>query len=249
MLARDRRAPYGRRPQGRVWLPQRASGAVRCDTRAVSLGNDPVPVSWQRLRTARALAAERFPSPVRLPLLSRPSDRLYGLLKGDERVLDVGAGDGTRRERLAQRFPRVAYVSVDPDREAGADHRRVADAPGTYDVATLFEVLEHLPPAEGLLLLRSVRAKLRRGAHVVVSVPATHTPGRWLRDCTHVTPWAHDELGGALLLTGYSLVSLHRTYPGPFLRRCLRRALLGPLGHLFGLDYAYSVVATGRRAD
>jgi SAM-dependent methyltransferase len=202
-------------------------------------------LSWQRLKAARERASARWPSPFGLPLVKRPSDVLYAALDGDERVLDVGSGDATRRERIAQRFPNVAYVSVDPDPEARADHARLADVQGEFDAAILFETLEHLTPEDGIALLASVRARLRREGRVFVSVPSTHTPGRFQRDCTHVTPWAHDELGAALSLAGFEPVAMHRTYPGPALRRLVRRALLGPIGHAFGIDYAYSVVATG----
>lgn len=206
------------------------------------------PLSWQQLRAARKRAAEAWPSPFRLPLVHRPTDVLYAALAGAERVIDVGAGDDTRRERLAARFPKVAYVSVDPDPEAHADHRSVGDVQGEFDVAILFEVLEHLRPELGIAVLAAVRGKLRPGGRIFVSVPATHTPGRFQRDCTHVTPWAHDELGAALLLAGFELDALHRTYPGTFVSRAARRFLLGPVGHAFGIDYAYSVVASGHRA-
>jgi SAM-dependent methyltransferase len=202
-------------------------------------------LSWQRLRAARDRVAERWPSPFALPLVKRPSDVLYAALSGDERVLDVGSGDATRKERIAARFPRAAYVSVDPDAEARADFARVEDAPGEFDVGVLFETLEHLRPEDGVALLTSIRGKLKSGGRLFVSVPSIHTPGRFQRDCTHVTPWAHDELGAALVLAGFEVVALHRTYPGTALRRLVRRALLGPIGHAFGIDYAYSVVATG----
>ena len=201
-------------------------------------------LSWQKLLAARRRTAERWPSPFRLPLVHRPTDVLYAGLRGAERVLDVGAGDGTRRERIRARFPGVVYVSVDPDPEARADHRAVDEATGTFDAAIVFEVLEHLRPEVGIAVLEAIRDRLRPGGRVCVSVPCTHTPGRFLRDCTHVTPWAHDELGAALALAGFELESLHRTYPGPFVRRALRRFVLGPVGHAFGIDYAHSVVAT-----
>lgn len=202
------------------------------------------PVSWQELRTARARVAERWPSPFALPLVKRPSDVLYAALAGTERVLDVGSGDATRRERIAARFPGVAYVSVDPDVAARADFLRVDDAPGPFDAAILFETLEHLRPEDGIALLASMRTKLAPRGRIFVSVPSIHTPGRFQRDCTHVTPWAHDELGAALILAGFSPTALHRSYPGAAIPRLLRRTVLGPIGHAFGLDYAYSVVAT-----
>jgi len=92
------------------------------------------------------------------------------------------------------------------------------------------------------------RELLSSGGRVVVSVPCTHTPGRYLRDCTHVTPWAHDELGAALVLAGFEVQAMKRTFAAPALTRLFRRLVLGPLGHLFGVDYAQSVVAVAARA-
>ncbi len=203
------------------------------------------PLSWQKLRAARERTASRWPSPFRLPLVKRPSDVLYAALAGDESVLDVGSGDATRRQRLAARFPRVRYVSVDPDPEARADFARLTDAPGGFDAGIVFETLEHLRPEDGVALLAALRSRLRPGGRVFVSVPAIHTPGRQLRDCTHVTPWAHDDLGAALVLAGFEVESLWRTYPGPAVPRLLRRVVLGPIGHAFGIDYAHSIVAVG----
>ncbi len=205
-------------------------------------------LSWQELRAARDGVARRFPSPFRLPLVHRPTDVLYALLPGARRMLDVGAGDATRRERVRSRFPALEYVSVDPDPRAGADHTSLADVAGPFDVAALLEVVEHVPPATALELVRGVGALLRPGGSVVVSVPCTHTPGRFERDCTHVTPWAHDELGALLEMAGLRVTRIVRTYPGTFVRRLVRRAVLGPIGHAFGLDYAYSVTAAAVRA-
>lgn len=207
----------------------------------------PPPLSWQALVAARRRAGERWPSPFGLPLVHRPTDVLYGLLAGRERILDVGAGDGERRRRIAAKRPDVTYVAVDTDPESGADHARIEDAPAEFDVAVFFEVLEHVRPEEAVAMLRAAHGKLRTGGAVVVSVPAIHTPGRQFRDCTHVTPWSHDDLGAALILAGFELVSMHRSYPGTFLGRLLRRAVLGPIGRVFGLDYAHSVVVTARR--
>ncbi len=203
------------------------------------------PLSWQKLRAARNVAASRWPSPFALPLVKRPSDVLYAAMTGRERILDVGSGDATRRQRIAARFPEAKYVSVDPDIEARADFARVEDAPGTFDLGVMFETLEHLRPDDGVALLASIRGRLAARGRVFVSVPSIHTPGRFQRDCTHVTPWAHDELCAALTLAGFEPLALHRTYPGAAVPRLLRRAVLGPIGHAFGIDYAYSIVATG----
>jgi len=211
------------------------------------------PLSWQRLRAARRDVAARWPSPFRLRLEKRPSDVLYARLAERMSLLDVGAGDATRRDRVHARFPDVRYVSVDPDPESGADHadlgeQELAAAGEAFDVATLFEVVEHVAPEVALAMLVRVHELLAPGGLVIVSVPAIHTPGRFLRDCTHITPWAHDELGGLLVMAGFDVTTLVRTYPGSALARVARRTLLGPIGHAFGIGYAYSIVAVGARS-
>ncbi len=205
------------------------------------------PLSWQRLRVARDQIAERWPSPLRLRLAKRPTDVLYALLEDDDSILDVGAGDARRGQRIRQRYPGLSYTSVDPDPEADADHATVGRAGTGYNIGVMFEVLEHMPPADGISLLAQMRAALAPEGLIVVSVPSTHTPGRYLRDCTHVTPWAHDELGAALILAGFKVTALYRTYPAPLVQRIFRRLLLGPIGHLYGIDYAHSVVAVGTK--
>ncbi|MCG3134005.1 MAG: hypothetical protein HMLKMBBP_01274 [Planctomycetes bacterium] len=232
-LARRGGARHGVGDRARV-------SAAACDTPGVG-----DPISWQVLVRARRRAAERWPSAFGLPLVHRPTDVVYSLLRGTERVLDVGAGDGERRRRVAARFPQVRYVSCDPDPESGADHARPGDAPGVFDVALLLEVAEHLRPEDAVALLAEVRGKLAPGGRVVVSVPAIHTPGRQFRDCTHVTAWSHDDLGAALILAGFGLESMHRSFPGTWLGRLARRAVLGPVGRVFGIDYAHSVVVVG----
>lgn len=206
------------------------------------------PLSWQALVRARRAAAERWPSAFGLPLVHRPTDVVYGLMRGAERILDAGSGDGERRKRIAAKFPSAVYVSCDPDPQSGADHAKIADAPGPFDLALALEVAEHLRPEEAVRLFSEILAKLAPGGRLVVSVPAIHTPGRQFRDCTHVTAWSHDDLGAALILAGFELDAMHRSYPGTWLGRLFRRTVLGPVGRLFGLDYAHSVVVTARRS-
>ena len=89
---------------------------------------------------------------------------------------------------------------------------------------------------------------------LVVSTPNVFCPGRFLRDATHVTPYAWDELGGALLLAGFEVEGLYRVVPGSFSRRIGksliaraihdlsdRRTLIAPLGRGLGIDHAPSI--------
>jgi 2-polyprenyl-3-methyl-5-hydroxy-6-metoxy-1,4-benzoquinol methylase len=97
-----------------------------------------------------------------------------------ERILDIGCGPG-QFAQMAIRAGKTYYSGVDFSREAvvwarerNPSHARAFDVcdlgkpvatAGAYDVAVLFEVLEHIDDDLGLL------AKLRRGAHVILSVP------------------------------------------------------------------------------
>lgn len=97
-------------------------------------------------------------------------------------LLDVGCGEGTFLAVAAQ-LSDVAGIELDPAAAEAAQSalgegrvRRLSiwelanhDAPGSYDVITLFEVLEHLEdPVAALGICRTL---LRPGGRLVVSVP------------------------------------------------------------------------------
>lgn len=94
------------------------------------------------------------------------------------RVLDVGAGDAWLLQRVLERLPGATGVAWDTsygDGEARAltsGRLTATQAPpsGTFDVALLLDVLEHVDDDAGLL--RDVTARVRPGGAVVVSVPA-----------------------------------------------------------------------------
>lgn len=93
-------------------------------------------------------------------------------------LLDVGCADGTfLREALARGF-RVRGVEVSPEARARLPSELEglvgsaldeAAAQGPYDVATLWDVLEHLPDPLGAL--RTLRAALAPGALIAIVVP------------------------------------------------------------------------------
>lgn len=101
------------------------------------------------------------------------------------RVLDVGCGDGRMLQLLRGVVPE--RVGVDPSEKAirfarafNPDAECVAgtadDVPGTFDVVTCVETLEHIPDAQVEPFVRSLAARLAPGGALVVSVPSTARP-------------------------------------------------------------------------
>jgi 2-polyprenyl-3-methyl-5-hydroxy-6-metoxy-1,4-benzoquinol methylase len=187
----------------------------------------------------------RYPSVFRLPRVRRAIRLARPRLRPGVRILDVGAGERRRGAGLAASIPEAVAVSVDPDPAGGQDHARVEDVEGRFDLALALEVIEHLTLDEGVDLLGAIRERLVGDGILVVSTPNVFCPGRYLRDAAHVTPYAWDELGGALLLAGYEVTGLYRVWPGTWARR-LGRRIVAPFGRALGIDLAPSIAALGK---
>lgn len=91
------------------------------------------------------------------------------------RLLDVGCADGALIRAAAGRVRDA--VGIDPDAPAapglirGSFPRDLTD-PGPYDVIALLAVFEHVPDEERSTFVAALRALLRAGGRVVVTVPA-----------------------------------------------------------------------------
>jgi len=157
-------------------------------------------------------------------------DQLHaiGPLPRGSRILDLGAGDGRLAAALAQRGHSV--TAVEPVRDVGAaagdpnvtvlrSHIEDLDLPeGSFDVAILWHVLEHLStPVETLARIRSWIAD---GGRLVVAVPNLASwqerlgGRRWFhldpaRHVIHLTPAGLEAL---LERAGFGKPSRKRVY-------------------------------------
>lgn len=205
-------------------------------------------VSWSAFFAKRREVHRRYRSIWDVPLLRKRARLILPLAAGSRacRVLDVGGGEQEWRERLSAVSPGLVYACVEPDPARPGDFAGLEEAQGPFDLAIMLEVIEHMTLAEGIRTLGRIHALLAPGGRLVVSTPNIFHPSRFLEDATHRTPYSPECLGGAMLLAGFSIESLHRSYNASVVERPLR-ALLSPLHRALGIDYAKSIFAVGRK--
>ena len=106
-----------------------------------------------------------------------------------ESLVDIGCGDGRFLREFCRQHPGKETLGVDYSdraiRLASAmnpkipyECRDIRSDPmdRSFDVATLIEVLEHIPPSDVSEFLESVSEMLCPGGHLVLTVPHTNKP-------------------------------------------------------------------------
>lgn len=170
-----------------------------------------------------------------LPLFQRRLARLSALLPGKGRLLDFGCADGYFLELARQQGWEIAGVEISTFQAQYASNRlgiSVLDSidhfpESSFDVITLWEVLEHL--TQPIVELRKLKSRLRPGGVLMLSTPnagfwkAVHRPSEW----SNFSPPAHlilfKERTLALTLSGAGLASID-------IRKCVP---LPPMPHSF----------------
>lgn len=130
---------------------------------------------WQATEYARESSLQKV-------LADKQLSRLT--FRGDERVLDVGCGDGKITAEIAARVPRGSVLGVDPSRDMIAFASREFGAPrignlrfqvadarslpfrNEFDLAVSFNALHWLPEQEDAL--RSIHAALKSGGRAIL---------------------------------------------------------------------------------
>jgi 2-polyprenyl-3-methyl-5-hydroxy-6-metoxy-1,4-benzoquinol methylase len=104
--------------------------------------------------------------------------------RGVGSLVDVGCGDGRFLREAASRFPSLHLLGIDYSERAirlaqalnpGLEYRTIdvtgGSAIGTFDVVTLIEVLEHIPPARVAFFVDGLRRLMHAQSTLIVTVP------------------------------------------------------------------------------
>jgi SAM-dependent methyltransferase len=207
------------------------------------VNHDPAP-GWSRLFEKRYEIHKRHPSIWKVPLLRKRFPLICSVLEPapgkPPTVLDVGAAERTMEARLRARFPGLVYKSLDVDPEGKHDYRSFDEVREPFDLVVLLEVIEHLTLEEGSRMLDDILKVLRPGGRLIVSTPNICHPWRYWVDATHRTPYSYENIGGLLLVRGFRVEALYRSYNASLLERA-GRTLLTPIHRALDIDYAKSI--------
>ncbi|HEY3275923.1 MAG TPA: methyltransferase domain-containing protein [Syntrophorhabdaceae bacterium] len=202
---------------------------------------------WSKLFAYRDKIHGRYRDIWDVPRVKKRSHLLARYLKDGMRVLDVGAGMKGMKGEIEKLGMRVTYKSMDIDRGNAHDYYDLADINEKFDAVIMFEVIEHLDLEGGLALLRRLHDILGPKGIIILSTPNIFNPSRYMRDATHRTFYGYDELCGLLMLAGFGIKDVYRSFNDAIHRYVLKVYVLGFLFRLLTIDYAISIFAVGEK--
>ncbi|HEX5051580.1 MAG TPA: methyltransferase domain-containing protein [Planctomycetota bacterium] len=203
-------------------------------------------ISWLEFARCRAPFQMRWPSVFDL---WRASDHYAPLVRRKltmASVLDVGATDRLHEAKARALWPGIDYRSLDIDRTNRHDYHSFDEVDRQFDLVTLIEVVEHVPPKVAVELMANCFRACRSGGHVLASVPNVFAPGVQ-HEWTHIAALHYMDIAGLVAWSGFEVIDLARVYIAGWKQRLLHARLLHALHRALGVDYAQSVVVLGRK--
>jgi predicted SAM-dependent methyltransferase len=208
-----------------------------------------IPTEWSMLFSYRRRIHDRYREIWDVPLIKNRSHLLKKILRDGARLLDIGAGARGLKADIDAMHIKHTYKSMDIDKSNPHDFYDIDAIREEFDVVFMLEVIEHLSLGEGLNILKKIRGVTEKNGIVVISTPNIFNPSRYMRDSTHRTFYAYDELCGILNMAGFEIRELYRSYNDAFHRYILKAHLLNFVFRFLSIDYAYSLFAIGERVD
>jgi predicted SAM-dependent methyltransferase len=206
-----------------------------------------VHAEWSSLFSYRDKIHKRYPEVWDIPLVKKRSHLLKCILRNGIVLLDIGAGMKGMKGEIENLGINLVYKSMDVDRSNQHDYYDIDSINERFDAIIMFEVIEHMSLQDGLEMLKKLNAILNKGGIIILSTPNIFNPARYMRDATHQTFYAYDELCGLLNIAGFEIKEVNRSYNDAFHRYLLKVFFFGWLFRFLGIDYAYSIFVAGEK--
>jgi SAM-dependent methyltransferase len=202
-------------------------------------------IEWSTVRAGRDQAVANLKPILKQPLIASTIDLINTVVKEGDLLLDVGANNRNLEKALQAPGQRVEYYSYDIDRSLPHDYYNLSEITRQFDVITILEVIEHIPPGDVAKLFQRAAELLKPGGNIIVSTPNVCHPVRFWRDCTHITPFRYDELAGLLYTAGFTGIEIFRLRKMR-LKDWLRYWVSLPTLRLLDIDFAPGIVVRAK---
>ncbi|HXF59731.1 MAG TPA: methyltransferase domain-containing protein, partial [Candidatus Saccharimonadales bacterium] len=151
----------------------------------------------------------------------------FEAIRSSTSLLDVGAGDLRIMRKLQAAGYQGEYHTQDVGSEGTYTYRDLGDVKRKYGAILCLDVIEHLPLADGLSMLRSMIALLEPGGALVIQTPnAAYIPDPRSWDMTHLHVYSAGDLWAWLTCEGLATelyrVALRDEHPGAIVAARLR---------------------------
>lgn len=203
--------------------------------------------SWSNFYAFRKEVRKMYPSLYSLKIKKKIFSVISEEIRGNDRILDVGASGRILREKISRQFPSAIYKSMDIDISGQHDYYSLDAISESFDLIILSEVIEHLEFNNGLIMLRRLWDLLNDSGRIIVSTPNLHHPNRYWQDPDHKTPYHYDVIGGSLLSVGFKIDKMHRIYNDQFIKRFFRIYLASWVHRYLDIDFAESIVVIAKK--
>ncbi|MGK0154697.1 MAG: hypothetical protein ACI9SE_001650 [Neolewinella sp.] len=203
-------------------------------------------ISWLEFARCRAPFQVRWPCVFNLRLDRDHYDPIARAKVPIRSVLDVGATDRLHEPKVRELWPGVDYQSLDIDRTNKHDYHDFAEVDREFDLVTLIEVVEHVPPKVAVDLMKNCFKACHSGGYVLASVPNVYAPGIQ-HEWTHIASLHYMDIAGLVAWSGFEVIDMSRVYFAGKRQRFLHTRILQLMHRAMGVDYAQSIVVLGRK--
>lgn len=203
-------------------------------------------MDWSKVHEGRAKAYQQMKPLAHAPLIAGGETLIKRMTRHGCWVLDVGAHDRRIQRYLDGLKIDANYRSLDVDRSFQHDYYAFDEVREKFDLITVLDVVEHIPPEVISQMLTDCFSVLKPGGGIILTTPNVPHPVRLWCDCTHVTAMHHAELGGFVLSAGFERPTLHRIREMR-LRDWLLLPLVWPTLKFLEIDYAFGIAMTASK--